>query len=184
MNKEDALILLKQYIKTDTLISHCLAVGAIMKELAYKLNKEPEKWEITGILHDLDYEMTKNNPDIHALKTVEILDDMVDQDIKDAILAHNEKKTLQKDIEIALYSADQLSGLITAAALVRPNKDISGLSVKSLKKKYKDKAFARSVERDKINEITKLGISLDDFFELAIKGMATIENELNLNSKS
>ncbi len=85
MNKEDALILLKQYIKTDTLISHCLAVGAIMKELAYKLNKEPEKWEITGILHDLDYEMTKNNPDIHALKTVEILDDMVDQDIKDAI---------------------------------------------------------------------------------------------------
>ena len=84
----------------------------------------------------------------------------------------------------ALYSADQLSGLITAAALVRPNKDISGLSVKSLKKKYKDKAFARSVERDKINEITKLGISLDDFFELAIKGMATIENELNLNSKS
>lgn|SRR5690554_6522910 len=155
-----------------------------MKELAYKLNKEPEKWEITGILHDLDYEMTKNNPDIHALKTVEILDDMVDQDIKDAILAHNEKKTLQKDIEIALYSADQLSGLITAAALVRPNKDISGLSVKSLKKKYKDKAFARSVERDKINEITKLGISLDDFFELAIKGMATIENELNLNSKS
>lgn len=182
LNKQEAITLVEKYIDTETLISHCLAVGAIMKELAYKLNKDPEKWEITGILHDLDYEMTKNNPNIHALKTVEILDDMVDQDIKDAILAHNEKKKLENDIEIALYAADQLSGLITAAVLVRPNKDISGLSVKSLKKKFKDKAFARSVDRDKIEEISKLGLSLDDFFELAIKGMAQIEDKLNLNN--
>lgn len=184
MNKEEALQLLDEYIKTDTLISHCLAVGAIMKELAEKLNEDSEKWEIAGILHDLDYELTKNNPDIHAIKTVEILDDLVDQEVKDAILAHNEKKKVEKDMEIALYAADQLSGLIIAAVLVRPDKDISGLSVKSLKKKFKDKAFARGVERDKINEITQLGISIEDFFELAIKGISKIKDKLNLDSYS
>ncbi|WP_425440367.1 HD domain-containing protein [Petrotoga mexicana] len=180
LTREEALELLKQNLKTDNLFTHSLAVGAIMKELAKHLNKDEQKWEITGLLHDLDYEETKDDPDNHALKTVEMLGDKVDQDVKDAILAHNEKKELEKDIEIALYAADQLSGLIVAAVLVRPNKDIAELSVKSLKKKFKDKAFARGADREKIKEIAKLDIELNDFFKIAIDGMVRIKDELDL----
>ncbi|WP_233581237.1 HD domain-containing protein [Petrotoga sp. HWH.PT.55.6.1] len=96
MTKEEALELLKQNLKTDNLFTHSLAVGAIMKELAIHLNKDEQKWEITGLLHDLDYEETKDDPANHALKTVEMLGDKVDQDVKDAILAHNEKKSVGK----------------------------------------------------------------------------------------
>ncbi|WP_233581239.1 hypothetical protein [Petrotoga sp. HWH.PT.55.6.1] len=87
---------------------------------------------------------------------------------------------MEKDIEIALYAADQLSGLIVASVLVRPSKDIAELSVKSLKKKFKDNAFARGADREKIKEITKLNIELDDFFKIAIDGMVRIKDELNL----
>jgi len=180
LTRKEALELLKQNLKTDNLFTHSLAVGAIMKELAKHLNKDEQKWEITGLLHDLDYEETKDDPDNHALKTVEMLGDKVDQDVKDAILAHNGKKELEKDMEIALYAADQLSGLIVAAVLVRPNKDIAELSVKSLKKKFKDKAFARGADREKIKEIAKLNIELNDFFKIAIDGMVRIKDELNL----
>jgi len=180
LTREEALELLKQNLKTDNLFTHSLAVGAIMKELAKHLNKDEQKWEITGLLHDLDYEETKDDPDNHALKTVEMLGDKVDQDVKDAILAHNGKKELEKDIEIALYAADQLSGLIVAAVLVRPNKDIAELSVKSLKKKFKDKSFARGADREKIKEIAKLNIELNDFFKIAIDGMVRVKDELNL----
>lgn len=181
MNREEALELLNENLKTENLVTHSLAVGAIMKELAIRLNQDKGKWEITGLLHDLDYEITKNDPENHAVKTVEMLNDKVDDETKNAILAHNEKKELETNIEIALYAADQLSGLIVAAVLVRPTKDINELTVKSLKKKFKDKAFAKGADRDKIKEISKLNIELNEFFEIGIRGMANIKDELRLD---
>lgn len=178
LTKQEALELLRENIKTESLIMHSLSVSAIMKELAKRLEKDEEKWELTGLLHDLDYEFTKENPEIHAIKTVEMLDNKVDDEIKDAILAHNEKKEIEKDIEIALYAADQLAGLITAAVLVRPNKDIEGLTVKSLKKKFKDKAFAKGADREKIQQIQRLNVELEEFFQIGINGMINIKDNL------
>src|SRR6056297_461886 len=113
MNKNEAIRELDNNLKEENLRRHCYAVGAIMRELALKLDKDVDEWEIAGIIHDLDYEMTKEDVEEHAKKTVEMLGDRVDQDVKDAILAHNDQKILEKDIEIALYAADQISGLIT-----------------------------------------------------------------------
>lgn len=180
MNRNEALELLNEHLKNENLLKHSLSVGAIMKELAIYLNEDQEKWETTGIIHDLDYEYTENNPEEHSKKTVEILNDKIDEESKNAILAHTEKKELETKIEIALYASDGLSGLITAAVLVRPDKDISNLKVKSLKKKYKDKAFAKGANRENINTIEKLNIDLSTFFEIGIKGMEKIKEELNL----
>jgi putative nucleotidyltransferase with HDIG domain len=171
-------------LSSDNLRKHSYAVGAIMRELALRLNKDADEWEIAGIIHDLDYEMTKDEVEMHAKKTVEMLGDKVDQDIKDAILAHNDQKHLEKDIEIALYAADQISGLITAAVLVRPGKDIETLKVKSLKKKFKDKAFAAGADREKIKVIEKLGIELNEFFQIAIDGMKKDKEILGLDGQS
>ncbi|BBE30263.1 phosphohydrolase [Tepiditoga spiralis] len=180
MDRNEAILKVKKHIQTENLVTHSLAVGAIMKELGEKLNKDSNIWEVTGILHDLDYEETKENPDIHAIKTVEILKDQITPEMKDAILAHNEKKELETDIEFALYASDQLSGLITAAVYVRPSKSINDLTVKSLKKKFKDKAFARGANREHIKQIEKLGLELNEFFEIGISGMKKISNELGL----
>jgi putative nucleotidyltransferase with HDIG domain len=184
MNKDEAIKEIEHNLSEDNLRKHCYAVGAIMRELALRLNKDADEWEIAGIIHDLDYEMTKDEVEMHAKKTVEMLGDRVNQDIKDAILAHNNHKQLEKDIEIALYAADQISGLITASVLVRPGKDIETLKVKSLKKKFKDKSFAAGADREKIKVIEKLGIELNDFFQIAIDGMKKEKEILGLDGKS
>jgi len=184
MDKNEAVKEMQSNLGSDNLRKHSYAVGAIMRELALRLDKDADEWEIAGIIHDLDYEMTKDEVEKHALKTVEMLGDKVDQDIKDAILAHNDQKHLEKDIEIALYAADQISGLITASVLVRPGKDIETLKVKSLKKKFKDKAFAAGADREKIKVIEKLGIQLNDFFQIAIDGMKKEKELLGLDGQS
>ena len=184
MNKNEAIRELERNLKEENLRRHCYAVGAIMKGLALKLDKDVDEWEIAGIIHDLDYEMTKEEVEEHAKKTVEMLGDRVDQDVKDAILAHNDQKILEKDIEIALYASDQISGLITASVLVRPGKDIETLKVKSLKKKFKDKSFAAGADREKIKVIEKLGIELNEFFQIAIDGMKKEKEILGLDGQS
>lgn len=184
MNKNEAIKEIEHNLSESNLRKHCYAVGAIMRELALKLDKDPDEWEIAGIIHDLDYEMTKDEVEMHAKKTVEMLGDRVDQDIKDAILAHNDQKNLEKDIEIALYAADQISGLITASVLVRPGKDIETLKVKSLKKKFKDKSFAAGADRERIKVIEELGIELNEFFQIAIDGMKKEKEILGLDGQS
>jgi putative nucleotidyltransferase with HDIG domain len=180
MTREEAIKLLKEQVKSDNLIKHCLAVGAIMKGLAKELNEDPERWEIIGILHDLDYEYTKNNPEIHAKKTVELLEDKLTDEEKNAILAHNNHAPLNTKMDYALYAADPISGLVTAAVLVRPDKSIEGLKVKSLKKKFKDKSFASGANRENIRKIEGIGIELNRFFEISIESMKEIAEELGL----
>ncbi|SHE71612.1 hypothetical protein SAMN02745164_00998 [Marinitoga hydrogenitolerans DSM 16785] len=180
MNREEAIKLLKQHVKNDNLVKHCLAVGAIMKGLAKELNENEERWEIIGILHDLDYEYTKNNPEIHAKKTVEILENQITDEEKNAILAHNEHASLNTKLDYSLYAADPISGLVTAAVLVRPDKKIEGLKVKSLKKKFKDKSFAAGANRENIKKIEEINIELSKFFEISIESMKEIAEELGL----
>ncbi len=182
MNREEALKLLHNYVSNDALRKHMYAVEAAMRAYARKLSEDEEKWAIVGLLHDFDYEMYPNAPD-HPLKGSEILRQIgVDEDIIKAILGHASYTNVPRDTKMAkvLYAVDELCGFITACALVRPNK-ISDLEAVSVKKKMKDKAFAKNVNRDEIIQgAEELGVELTEHINFVINAMKSISNNLGL----
>lgn len=182
MNREEALKLLHNYVSNDALRKHMYAVEAAMRAYARKLSEDEEKWAIVGLLHDFDYEMYPNAPD-HPLKGSEILRQIgVDEDIIKAILGHASYTNVPRDTKMAkvLYAVDELCGFITACALVRPNK-ISDLEAASVKKKMKDKAFAKNVNRDEIiRGAEELGVELTEHINFVINAMKSISNNLGL----
>ena len=182
MNRENATQLLKEYIKNDRLLKHSFAVSACMRGLAERLNEDMDKWEITGILHDLDYEFTKDKPEEHGIKTVQILKEngFNDEEIFNAILAHSSKKVCEKKIEWALYAVDPASGFIVACALMHPSKKIKNIDVDFMKRRFKEKRFAQGADREQIKKCENLGISLDEFFEICLKNMQKIDELLSL----
>jgi len=185
MSRDEALRILRKYLHDDKMIKHCLAVEAIMRALARRLNEDEELWGLVGLLHDLDYEITNKDLRTHGLKTIEILRGLLPDEALDAIASHNENngyKPSKANTKLihALRAADHLSGLIIATALVMPNKKLSEVKVKSLRKKFKSKDFARSVRRDKILEIEKVGLSLNEFLELGLNALKSIASELGL----
>ncbi len=182
MDRDSALNLLKQYIKNDRLIKHCIAVGAIMKELAKELGEDEKKWEIIGILHDIDYEMVEGDMNKHGVVGAEILKKHgVDDDICEIVKRHNHTLfgDYEKPVEIALQSADAVSGLIIACALVKGGK-ITEVTPKTVKKKFKEKSFAAGCDRNRIRMIEKLGIELPKLYEIAIRGLIDVKDELGL----
>lgn len=181
--RNKALKLIDQYITNINLKRHLLAVEAVMKELAKRFNENQERWALAGLLHDLDWELTKENPHQHSLISAQILTkEGFDDDIIQAIKIHNhlhelEPKTL---LDKALYCAEELTGLITACALVNP-KRLEGVTLKSVLKKFKEKSFAKGVNREIILKSEKLlNIKLDELINLELKAMKTIKNELGL----
>lgn len=183
MDRKDSIELINKNLKEKNIKKHCLAVGAIMKELSSFLNENEEKWETIGLLHDLDYEKTKNNLKKHGLITAEILKDKVDPEIVEIIKSHNFENlniTPNKKESYGLIASDAVSGLIISTALVMPSKKLSEVGVKSVKKKFKQKDFARNVSREKILFCEKLGIDKDKFFEIGIKALQSISRELDL----
>ncbi len=182
MDRDSALNLLKQYVKNDKLIKHCIAVGAIMKELAKELGEDKKKWEIIGILHDIDYEMVEGDMNKHGVLGAEILKKHgVDDDICEIVKRHNHTLfgDYEKPVEIALQSADAVSGLIIACALVKGGK-ITEVTPKTVKKKFKEKSFAAGCDRNRIRMIEKLGIELPKLYEIAIRGLIDVKDELGL----
>ncbi|ROR03111.1 HDIG domain-containing metalloprotein [Desulfosoma caldarium] len=184
MTYDDALVLLDKHLHSNTLKKHCLATQAIMRELARRFQEDEETWAIAGLLHDLDYEITKDVPSEHGKKTVEILDGTdLSPEVKDAILRHNaEALGLERitRLDYALTCAETITGLVVAAALVHPEKKIAAVKVKSIKKRMKSKDFARSVNRDHIRLCEKIDVPLDDFIALSLKAMSDIASELGL----
>ncbi|MEJ5347133.1 MAG: HDIG domain-containing metalloprotein [Desulfosoma sp.] len=184
MTYEDALEILDKHIHTDTLKKHCLATQAIMREMARRFQEDEESWAIAGLLHDLDYELTKDTPAEHGKKTLELLDGTdLSQAVKDAIVRHNaEALGLERitRLDYALTCAETITGLLVAAALVHPEKKIAAVEVKSVKKRMKSKDFARSVNRDHIRLCEKIDVPLDDFIALSLKAMAGMASELGL----
>ncbi len=181
MNRERALELLKEHVKTKNLIKHCLAVEAIMRALARHFGEDEEKWGLAGLIHDLDYEYTKNDPEKHCRVTLELLENEdVPQDVKDAILAHCGKKERETLMEKAIYAADPTSGFIVAAALIRPEKKLEVLDVEFLKRRFKEKAFAKGASREKMKSCEDFGMSLDEFFKISLEAMKSISEELGL----
>lgn len=182
MNRGEALELLKQHIKNPKLINHCIAVGEIMKALARKLGEDEEEWMVLGILHDIDYEKTKETPEKHGLLAREILEGKVDEEIIKAIERHNPMtgNVPETLMEKALVSADAVSGLIIATALVMPGRTLQEVRVESLINKFKQKDFARAVPRENILKCKEIGLNLEEFFELSLNALKEIRKELGL----
>lgn len=183
MNRSDAALLLKEYTKNDALLKHMYAVEAVMRAYAKKFGEDEEKWGIVGLLHDFDYEMYPDAVN-HPLKGSEILKERgYPEDVRNAILGHAAYTGIPRDTLMAkvLYACDELCGFITACALVRPNK-ITDLEVSSVKKKLKDKAFARNVNRDDIYQgCAELGVPLDEHIQFVINAMKSKATELGLS---
>ena len=173
--------LLEEHLKSENLKKHCIATAAIMKKLAQRFGESEEDWEIIGLLHDLDFDNTRDNPEKHTLVTEEILkkEGFPEEYIK-AIKAHNEMTGIKREtrLDFALAASETITGLIIATALIYPDKRISSVKVKSIKKRMKEKAFARNVNRETIRECEKIGVELTEFIELSLKAMAEIEDIL------
>ncbi|MFO7817264.1 MAG: HDIG domain-containing metalloprotein [Thermodesulfobacteriota bacterium] len=183
IDRNEALQILNSELGAErNLINHSLETEAVMRALAEHLGKEIELWGITGLLHDIDYPQTKNSPDRHGLDGAAMLADKLPQEALQAIKAHNSEHTgvqPQTEFDFALRCGETVTGLISASALVRPQK-MTGMKPKSLKKKMKDKAFAASVNRETIKECRQIGMELTDFLTLAISAIAGIADQVEL----
>jgi putative nucleotidyltransferase with HDIG domain len=183
LNRQVAFELLQQHTKSESLLKHALAVEACMRAYARKLGEDVEKWGTVGLLHDFDYEMYPNPPD-HPEKGAVILQALgYPGDIIYAIKSHAEWTNCprQTAMDKALFACDELAGFITAVALVRPDKKIQGMEARSVRKKMKDKAFARSVSReDIVNGAEELGIDLEEHITFCIRAMEGVANDLGL----
>lgn len=184
MSREEAIELMEQHLETEPLRKHSLASEAIMRSLATRFDEDPEQWGLIGLLHDIDYNETRDKMDKHALVTEQILlEKGVDPSISEAIKYHNAKNlglTRNQPVHWALTAAETMTGMIVAATLVNPDKKLSSLKAKSVKKRMKAKEFARSVNRDHILLCEKMGLSLDDFIEISINAMGSISDRLGL----
>jgi len=182
MDREEAEQLVREEISEENLVKHMLAVEAAMRELAEHFGHDPDKWGMAGLLHDLDYEKTKDNPDEHALKTVEMLKEKgveLDSIQINAIKAHAGQKERETKIEQAIYAADPLTGLIVAGALIHPE-GLMDMDPEFIHNRYDETSFARSADRDAIATCEDLGLDLEEFFGIVLSGMQKINDELGL----
>jgi putative nucleotidyltransferase with HDIG domain len=182
MDRSEAWNLLCEYTKNENLRKHALAVEACVRAYARKFGEDEEKWSVVGLIHDFDYEVYPNAPD-HPLKGSEILKEKgVSEEIRRAILGHADYTGVPRDTRLAkvLFACDELAGFITACALVRPDR-IATLEAKSVRKRMKDKAFARSVSReDIIKSAEELGVPLDEHISFCVEAMRGIADQLGL----
>jgi len=182
-DRSAAWSLLCEYTQSESLRKHALAVEACMRAYAKKFGGDEEKYGITGLLHDFDYEKYPT-PAEHPFVGNKILGERgYSDEIRRAILSHAEYSGVKREsnMEKALFACDELAGFITASALVKPNKSLAEVEAKSVRKKMKDKAFARSVNRDDIiNGAADLGVDLEEHITFCIEAMKGIAKELGL----
>lgn len=184
MTREEALALVREYIKNEALVRHCLAVEAAMRAYAVRYEGDVETWGLAGLLHDFDWEIHPN-AEGHPQWGAPILRERgVPEPIIHCILTHADYLGIPRvtPMEKALAGVDELTGMITAATLVRPNKSIHDLDVPSVRKKMKDKSFARQVNRDDIlRGAEELGVDLDAHIAFVLEAMRGIAPDLGLN---
>ena len=181
--REEALSLLKEYNKNESLIKHALAVEGVMRYMARKRGADEEKWGVIGLIHDLDYEQF---PDQHCKKTEEILrqNDWPEEYIR-AVISHGwgicTDVKPESEMEMVLYAIDELTGLVVTSALVRPSKSVMDMKAKSVKKKWKQKQFAAGVDRSIIEKGAEmLGVELSELITDTIMGMRDVAEEIDL----
>lgn len=187
MTREQGFDLLKQNLQNQNLIKHCLAVEAIMLALARHFaiaREDEEKWGLTGLLHDIDYEKTKGDTSQHSLVGAKMLEDLgIDKSICQAVKVHNEAHGILPEtlLEKALFVTDPLTGLIVAATLVLPSKKIADLTPENVLNHFKEKAFARGANREIIKKSEELlNLKLEEFVKIGLEAMQKIAAQLGL----
>ncbi|MEW6046650.1 MAG: HDIG domain-containing metalloprotein [Bacillota bacterium] len=185
-SREEAWQLLQEWTQNPNLLKHALAVEAAMRAYARRFGGDEELWGLAGLLHDMDYERYPQL-EVHPLKAVEELKARhYPSEVVEAILGHNSYHGQARTTPMAraLWACDELTGFIVAVALVRPSKDLDDVTVDSVKKKFKDKAFARGVNREEIFQgAEELGVPLDEHIQTVIDAMRGIKSELGLDGK-
>lgn len=183
MNRQQAVELLHEHVASDWLRKHSIASAAVMEQLARRLNEDPELWWITGILHDVDFDITQD-PAVHGRRGAEILRGRgVEEKVVAAVMAHNaEGLGLKREsrLDFALTCAESITGLIVATALVMPDKRLASVSGDSVVKRMKKKDFARKVSRESIMLCERIGVPLEEFASLAVQAMQGVAQDLGL----
>ena len=172
--RDESLALVEERIPQRNLVNHCVATEVIMRALAERLGEsvdDVERWGLAGLLHDLDYAQTADDPARHGLITAEELASQIDEEMLHAILAHADKVPRESAMDKALWCADPTTGFIVAAVLVRPEKDLAGVGLKSLKKRWKENAFAKGASREQMGACDALGLERDEFLQIALEAM-------------
>lgn len=181
--REDAWNLLTEYIQSENLIKHSMAVEAVMRHMARKYGEDEEKWGVVGLAHDVDYEQY---PDQHCSKVREILEERGwPEEYIRAIQSHGYSRVNEIEpqslMEKSLFAIDELTGLVTATALVRPSRSVLDMKAKSVKKKWKDRGFSAAVDRELIADgAERLGVEISELITDTIEGMKTVADELGL----
>lgn len=187
ITRDSAYALLTEFTHSDSLIKHGLAVEAAMRAYARHFNEDEERWGITGLIHDFDWEIHPTIPD-HPVKGTQMLRERgYPEDVLNAILGHAQEFTHVPRVtlmERALFAVDELAGFITAVTLVRPSKNIADVEVASIKKKMKDKAFARAVRREDFSTgAHELGVDLDEHIRIVLDAMQAHAERLGLHGQ-
>ena len=181
ISREEGMNLVKKHMTNKNLIKHVIAVEVIMRDLAERFDKDPEVWGLAGLLHDLDYERTKNDSEKHGYVTLDLLEGLdVSEEIKHAILAHTGNVEPVSLIDRAIYCSDPVTGLIVASALMHPTKSLSGMDVSFVGRRFEEKRFAAGADREAIASCRGLDIELHDFLEQSLNAMKSISQELGL----
>jgi putative nucleotidyltransferase with HDIG domain len=184
LTEKEALTLVKKNITKRNFLYHMIAVEAIMKSVAKHLGENETLWGLTGLLHDIDYEKTEDNPQKHALLAEEILNNRnIPKEVIRAIKANNYKYSKIKPestMEKALIACDSISGLLVACALVMPSKKLEQVKVNTIAKKFKDKSFARGVQRDRVLFCEKIGIPRKTLYKIALNGLMPVSHKIGL----
>lgn len=183
MNRKEVLDSIKVNVEDKNLVRHMLATEAIMRALAKRFDEDEEEWGLTGLLHEIDAELTAGDMESYSKLGADLARELgASEAMAHAILCHNEAHgiPLETKLDKALFCAGPLAGLIMAATLVRPDKKLAGLEAESVKEKFKEKGFAAGVEREHIASCSDIGLELDEFIELALTIVQRIAADLKL----
>jgi len=181
MTRTEACALVTSMVTNKNLLKHMLATEACLRGLARRLGEDEEKWGLAGLLHDVDYDQTKDDTSKHGHVGAEILTQRgVAPDIVHAVLCHVAGADMQTKLDRALYAADPITGLIVAAALMHPTKKITNVDAEFILRRYKEKKFAAGANREQIATCSELGLSLEDFTSICVTSMQGIAGDLGL----
>jgi putative nucleotidyltransferase with HDIG domain len=181
MTRDEAIALVKEHCQNKNLFKHMLATEAVMAGLAERLGEDVESWALAGLVHDLDYDETADDPERHGLVSAERLEALeFTSEIVHAVKAHNEHVPRESRMDKALYASDPVTGLVVAAALMHPSKKLAGLDTDFVLRRFNEKRFAAGASRDQIRSCSDLGLELEEFLGIAIESMQRISKDLGL----
>ncbi|MFC2039420.1 HD domain-containing protein [Chloroflexota bacterium] len=183
MTRDDVLECIEANVENISLINHMLATEGIMRSLAGRFGQDEEEWGLTGLLHDIDVELTEGDMHSHSRLGADIAQELgATKEMAQAILCHNEAHGIPCETLLgnALSCADSLTGLVMAASLVRPDKKLAGVKTRSVIRRFGEKRFAAGVNREQIAKCSELGFELDDFIAFGLEAMQQIANELRV----